>query len=93
MKKSTISEVMRYLALQRHANENKEQLKEIVSKAGRASWDALTQEQRQARIDKIQAALAKKRAARAKHQASAPRETAVVPSKPARHSRRRTPTT
>jgi hypothetical protein len=66
MDKSLISRAMRQLVQHRHAMEDPELLREIVSKAGRASWEALTEEERQARIAKMVAARQKKPRAIAK---------------------------
>ena len=65
MNKQLLSRVMRQLARHRHQQARQdpalhEHLQQIVSKAGRASWDKLTPAERDARIARMVAARQKK---------------------------------
>jgi hypothetical protein len=44
---------MRELAKRRHAKEHPERLREITAKAGRVSWNKMTEQEREARIAKM----------------------------------------
>ena len=80
-----ISRAMRELAKRRHATESPERLKEITSKAGRVSWEKLSEQERQARIAKMVAArlkiIADKKKTGSKQSAGTPQRVRRTPKK------------
>jgi hypothetical protein len=63
MNKELISRAMRQLAKHRHQHEDKARTKAIMSKAGKASWQKLSQAERKARLARMVAGRRKQREA------------------------------